>query len=217
MAIPLPAGVRVSFVPQKGTGESGQQGMAKSEQSATGDYLSIKGAKGEVAFPWTDSRFTYKIEEQKFNALESESDLKSGPQGKQELLILRADDQRSTMAMHGTIRATLANCITGVSTGFERNLQLVGVGYRVQKTGTDLSLSLGYSNKVTVSIPRNIQVEVSDQTKLKLSSIAKHDLGTFVSQLKRLRKVDPYKGKGLLEDGVPIRRKAGKSGKVAQK
>ena len=165
--------------------------------------IKISGPKGETVFSWDGRRFSL---ERRENSLKQ-----------MEILVKRVDERRSTLTLHGTMRSLLANQIHGVHVGFRRELELVGVGYRVQKSANNLVFSLGYSNKITIPLPANVQVEIKDQTKISLMSVDKIGLGTYVSRLQKLRKIDPYKGKGILEAGKSIRRKAGKSGKVAQK
>ncbi|MCB1175608.1 MAG: 50S ribosomal protein L6, partial [Leptospiraceae bacterium] len=116
-------------------------------------------------------------------------------------------------AMHGTARALLHNCVVGVSTGWKRRLELVGVGYRAQLKGKELVLSLGYSHDIHYPLPEAVKATVTDQTKIDLESIDKQKLGQVASEIRNLRPPEPYKGKGVKYEGERIRRKAGKAGK----
>ena len=104
---------------------------------------------------------------------------------------------RAVMAMAGTTRALLANMVTGVSTGFERRLQLVGVGYRAQMKGSDLSLSLGFSHPVSYAVPEGITVETPSQTEVVIRGIDKQRVGQVAADIRAIRPPEPYKGKGV--------------------
>lgn len=125
----------------------------------------------------------------------------------------RAEDTRSLRERHGLARALLNNNVIGVSDGWTRKLELVGVGYRAQLKGEELVLSLGYSHEVRYKLPSSVKAVVPDQTKIELTSIDKQALGQVASEIRSLRPPEPYKGKGIRYAGENIRRKAGKSGK----
>ena len=114
-------------------------------------------------------------------------------------------------AMHGTMNALLQNMIIGVTKGYSRELEIVGVGYRFNVQGSNLIINAGYSHPVTLAIPEGIKAEVKDNTQLTLSGIDKELLGEFAAQVRKVRKPEPYKGKGILYVGEVIRRKSGKS------
>lgn len=129
------------------------------------------------------------------------------------LTVSRPDDERETRARHGLTRALIHNMVVGVSEGFEKKLELAGVGYRVQQKGKNLEFSLGYSHPVLIEAPEGITFDVDGTTKLSITGIDKQQVGQLAANIRRLRKDDPYKGKGIRYDGEQIRRKIGKTGK----
>lgn len=133
------------------------------------------------------------------------------------LRLARGDDSRASRALHGTTRALLHNSIQGVTKGWERRLELAGVGYRVQKRQSSLVFSIGYSHEVEYAPLPGVDAEIVDQTKIKLTSIDKQQLGQVASEIRSLRPPEPYKGKGIRYAGEVVRRKAGKTGKAAKK
>jgi large subunit ribosomal protein L6 len=126
----------------------------------------------------------------------------------------RPTDGREHRSLHGLTRTLVANMVTGVSTGFTKNLELVGVGYRVSKQGDDLVLNLGFSHPVKFSPPAGIEIQVADPTKFSVSGASAEQVGQVAADLRKLRKPEPYKGKGIMYRGERIRRKAGKAGKA---
>jgi large subunit ribosomal protein L6 len=130
-----------------------------------------------------------------------------------QLLVERPDDGRENRALHGLTRSLVANMVEGVTKGFRKDLEIHGVGYRVQAQGKDLVFSLGYSHPVPVKAPEGISFEVSTPTRLAVKGIDKQQVGQVAAEIRSLRKPDPYKGKGVRYAGEAIRRKAGKTGK----
>ncbi|WP_461205189.1 50S ribosomal protein L6 [Clostridium sp. DL1XJH146] len=130
-----------------------------------------------------------------------------------EVLIKRPSDVKEHRALHGLTRALLFNMVTGVSKGYEKVLELVGVGYRAQLKGKDLGLSLGYSHPVEVKAVEGIQFEVPETTKIIVKGIDKELVGSVAANIRVWRKPEPYKGKGIRYQGEHIRRKEGKTGK----
>ena len=126
----------------------------------------------------------------------------------------RPSDGREHRAMHGLTRTLVANMVTGVSTGFTKHLELVGVGYRVAKQGDDLVLNLGFSHPVRFSPPTGITIDVADPTKFSVSGASAELVGQVAADLRAHRKPEPYKGKGIMYRGEKVRRKAGKAGKA---
>lgn len=124
-------------------------------------------------------------------------------------------NSREARTMMGTIQAVVQNMITGVSDGFTRNLQLVGVGYRASVQGQVMELSLGFSHPVKMELPPGIGAEVENNTLIKLSSHDKVLLGQIAANIRTLRPPEPFQGKGILYENERIRRKAGKAGKTA--
>ena len=125
---------------------------------------------------------------------------------------LDAEDKQMN-ALHGLYRALLANIVQGVSSGFEKNLEIVGVGYRVTQQNKDAVFQLGYSHTITFTPPEGITIEVIDATKLKVKGINKQQVGQVAANIRELRPPEPYKGKGIRYAGEQVRKKAGKTGK----
>jgi large subunit ribosomal protein L6 len=127
--------------------------------------------------------------------------------------VARADDERESRALHGLTRSLIANMVTGVTQGYEKKLEIVGTGYRVVPKGSALELSLGYSHTITVDPPEGIAFAVESPTKFSVAGIDKQQVGEVAAKLRKLRKPDPYKGKGVRYAGEQIKRKVGKAGK----
>jgi large subunit ribosomal protein L6 len=128
----------------------------------------------------------------------------------------RPSDGREHRSLHGLTRTLVANMVTGVSAGFRKELELVGVGYRAQKQGNDLVLSLGFSHPARFTAPPGITIDVADPTHFSVSGTSKEEVGQVAADLRKLRPPEPYKGKGVMYRGERIRRKAGKAGKGAK-
>lgn len=124
-----------------------------------------------------------------------------------------APEDKQNQAYHGLIRSLVANMVTGVSAGFERNLEIVGVGYRVTQQNKDIMLQLGFSHNIEFAAPEGITLEVVDATKLKIKGVNKQQVGQVAANIRKLRPPEPYKGKGIRYSGEQVRRKAGKAGK----
>jgi large subunit ribosomal protein L6 len=129
------------------------------------------------------------------------------------ITVTRPSDEGEIRALHGLSRSLIANMVTGVTDGYRKTLEIVGVGYRVQAKGKDLEFSLGYSHPVPVSPPDGITFRVETPTRLVVEGIDKQQVGEVAANLRKLRKPDPYKGKGVRYQGEQIRRKVGKAGK----
>jgi large subunit ribosomal protein L6 len=126
------------------------------------------------------------------------------------LVIERGSDDRNVRALHGLARALVANMVTGVKDGFERRLEIVGIGYRAQMQGKNIQLALGYSHPVVFPLPDGITAEIDKQVAITLRGADKALLGQTAAKLRALRKPDPYKGKGIRYSGEVVRRKVGK-------
>ncbi len=133
------------------------------------------------------------------------------------VVVKKHDDSPRTDALQGLTRALVANMVIGVSTGFTIDMDIVGVGYRVEQQGNQLTFSLGYSHPVNVVLPEGISAKVEKQTKLSLGGIDKELLGLTCDRIRRLRPPEPYKGKGIRYANEVVRRKAGKAGKTGSK
>jgi large subunit ribosomal protein L6 len=129
------------------------------------------------------------------------------------LLVQRPDDQRESRALHGLTRSLVANMVTGVTDGYAKAMEIRGVGYRVAAKGSDLEFALGYSHPVPVSAPDGITFEVQSPTKFVVRGIDKQKVGEVAANIRKLRKPDPYKGKGVRYEGEQIKLKVGKTGK----
>jgi len=150
-----------------------------------------------------------------------------GPKGRMELAVhpaigvqiqdgrvvcSRPSDEKFHKALHGLTRSLVANMVAGVEKGFERRLELVGVGYRASLLGPNLNLALGYSHPILYPIPAGIKIEVKDQTQITVSGVDKQQVGAVAAKIRSFRPPEPYKGKGVKYAEERIRRKAGKTG-----
>ena len=165
------------------------------EVTVDGQKVSVKGPKGTlehvVAAPITVGR------------------AESG-----ELEVTRPDDERESKALHGLTRTLVANMVTGVTAGYEKKLEIVGVGYRVMSKGpTELEFALGFSHPVKVTAPSGITFTVEAPTRFSVQGIDKQQVGEVAANIRKLRKPEPYKGKGVRYAGEHVRRKVGKAGK----
>ena len=129
------------------------------------------------------------------------------------LEVTRPDDERESKALHGLSRTLIANMVTGVTSGYTKRLEIVGTGYRVLARGNDLEFALGYSHPVVVRAPEGITFRVEAPTRFAVEGIDKQKVGEVAANIRKLRKPDPYKGKGVRYQGEVVRRKAGKTGK----
>jgi large subunit ribosomal protein L6 len=155
-----------------------------------GQTISVKGPKGQLS--WTVAE-----------------EIEVRQEGQDLLLTKRADTTRA-QAMWGLSRTLVSNMVTGVTTGFERSLDLVGVGYRAAMKGQALSMQLGFSHEVDVPAPQGITFAVPKQTEIKISGIDKQLVGETAARIRRIRPPEPYKGKGVRYAGEQVRRKEGK-------
>lgn len=158
---------------------------------AENNEVVVKGPKGELKDTFTP---TLQIEV-----------------GKEEVVIRRESDDRITRSLHGLTRSLLANMVEGVSEGYVKRLEIQGVGYRAEKQGNDLLLRLGFSHPVTVTPRPGITLEVEGNTNVIVSGIDKQAVGQTAAEIRALRKVEPYRGKGIRYAGEQVRRKAGKA------
>ncbi len=158
-----------------------------------GADVTVKGPKGELALT-VKSPIEVKLEDG-------------------QLLVTRPDDERESRSLHGLTRTLIANQIIGVTTGYSKGLEIVGTGYRVQAKGNSLEFALGYSHSITVDPPEGISFAVEGNNKLTVHGIDKQAVGEVAANIRKLRKPEPYKGKGVRYAGEVVRRKAGKSGK----
>ena len=162
------------------------------EVKINGQAVSVKGPKGTL-----DRVFPEEV-----NVALEDGEVRVG----------RPADDRRSRAMHGLSRALLANMVTGVSEGYKRELQLVGVGYRAALKGKDLELQVGYSHPVSIVAPDGVAFEVPEPTKVIVSGIDKERVGQASADIRKVRPPEPYKGKGIRYVDEYVRRKAGKAG-----
>jgi large subunit ribosomal protein L6 len=130
------------------------------------------------------------------------------------LRVSRPSDDRVHRSLHGLTRALLNNMVVGVSRGFEKALEIHGVGYRAQKSGDKLVIQVGFTHPVEMTPPPEVKVELANPTNIKIRGINKEDVGEFAAQVRAVRRADPYKGKGIRYLGERVRHKAGKAGKA---
>ncbi len=155
-----------------------------------GQTISVKGPKGQLSWTLAD---------------EIEARLEG-----QELILAKRNESTRAQAMWGLSRTLVANMVTGVTQGYERVLELVGVGYRAALKGTNLSMQLGFSHDVEIKPPAGITFTVPRQTEIRISGIDKQAVGELAAQIRRIRPPEPYKGKGVRYAGEKVRRKEGK-------
>jgi large subunit ribosomal protein L6 len=127
--------------------------------------------------------------------------------------VSRPNDERESRALHGLTRSLIANMVEGVTNGYTKKLEIHGTGYRVVAKGSDLEFALGYSHSITIKAPEGITFSVENPTRFSITGIDKQQVGEIAANIRKLRKPDPYKGKGVRYEGEQIRRKVGKAGK----
>ena len=165
------------------------------EVTLDGQQVKVKGPKGELEHQVADPITIGKLD--------------TG-----ELEVNRPDDERESKALHGLTRTVVSNMVTGVTEGYEKKLEIVGVGYRVLSKGPgELEFSLGFSHPVVVKAPQGITFNVEAPTKFSVQGIDKQQVGEVAANIRKLRKPEPYKGKGVRYAGEQVRRKVGKAGK----
>ena len=133
--------------------------------------------------------------------------------GDGQILVQRPDDERESKALHGLSRTLVANMVIGVTEGYSKTLEIVGVGYRVMARGSDLEFALGFSHPVVVRPPAGISFNVEAPTRFSVQGIDKQQVGEVAANIRKLRKPEPYKGKGVRYAGENVKRKVGKTGK----
>ncbi len=134
-------------------------------------------------------------------------------QGDASIEVKRPDDERESRSLHGLTRSLINNMVLGVTEGYEKKLEIHGTGYRVQAKGSNLEFALGYSHSITIEPPAGITFAVENPTRFSVQGIDKQLVGEVAANIRKLRKPDPYKGKGVRYAGEHIRRKVGKAGK----
>ncbi len=158
-----------------------------------GQTVKVKGPKGELSHVVAEPIIVEK--------------------GETGIEVKRPDDQRESRSLHGLTRSLINNMVLGVTEGYEKKLEIHGTGYRVLAKGSNLEFALGYSHSITVEPPAGITFAVENQTRFSVQGIDKQLVGEVAANIRKLRKPDPYKGKGVRYAGEQIRRKVGKAGK----
>ncbi|HEY1685944.1 MAG TPA: 50S ribosomal protein L6 [Tepidisphaeraceae bacterium] len=130
---------------------------------------------------------------------------------KKELVVTRPDDEKQSKALHGLTRAILQNMVIGVTQGYAKNLEIQGVGYKVEQKGKTLVFSVGYANTISLNIPTGLNVALDGTTKIAISGPDKQLVGQFASDIRKIRKPEPYKGKGIRYQGEQVKIKPGKA------
>lgn len=163
------------------------------EVTIDGSTVTVKGSKGTL---------TQTFNEDMILALEDGN-----------LTVSRPTDERGHRSLHGLTRTLLSNMVVGVSEGFHKNLEIVGVGYRAEMVGSDLKMALGFSHPVLVKAPEGISFEVPAPTRITVRGIDKQRVGQVAAEIRKWRQPEPYKGKGVRYEGEYVRRKLGKTAK----
>ena len=164
------------------------------EVTINGQHISVKGPKGTLT-----------------HTIVAPISLERAEDGT--LQVKRPNDERQNRALHGLTRTLVNNLVVGVTAGYEKKMEIHGVGYRVQAKGSDLEFALGFSHPVKIEAPEGITFKVETPTRFSVSGIDKQKVGQISAVIRKLRRPDPYKGKGLRYEGEKIRRKVGKTGK----
>ena len=159
-----------------------------------GALITVKGPKGELS-----------------HTVKSPISIERNESG--EIVVSRPNDERESRSLHGLTRTLINNMVIGVTQGYEKKLEIVGTGYRVVAKGSDLEFTLGFSHPVVVRPPAGITFAVEGPTKFSVSGISKQQVGEVAANIRKLRKPEPYKGKGVRYAGEQVRRKVGKAGK----
>ena len=159
-----------------------------------GSTVTVKGPKGQLALDVVEPIYVAKAED---GALQ----------------VSRPDDERDSRSRHGLTRSLIANMVEGVTNGYTKKLEIHGTGYRVTAKGSDLEFALGYSHTILIKAPEGITFAVENPTRFSVTGIDKQQVGEVAANIRKLRRPDPYKGKGVRYEGEHIRRKVGKAGK----
>jgi len=154
------------------------------------NQVTVKGPKGELSLEINEN-ITVQVEDNT-------------------VVVTRANDEKATRAMHGTTNANIHNMIEGVTNGFKKDLEIIGVGYRFSMKGNSLVINAGYSHPVELAIPAGLSVDVTSNTEITVKGISKEKVGEFAANIRKVRKPEPYKGKGIRYKDEYVQRKEGK-------
>jgi large subunit ribosomal protein L6 len=162
--------------------------------SVAASTINVEGPKGKLAFSYR-----------------REIDVKFDPDGKR-VLVSRGDDERQSRALHGLTRSLIANMVKGVTEGYTKKLEIIGVGYQAQlKKANTVALQVGYANQIVLEAPPGVSITVPDPTHITITGADKQAVGQFAAIVRKVRPPEPYKGKGIRYEGEVVRRKAGKA------
>lgn len=167
--------------------------IGKAKVTLKDRHVQIEGAKGKLELD-VHPTITVKMDE-----------------STKELVVTRPDDQKQSKALHGLTRALLANMIEGVTNGYKKTLEIQGVGYKAEMKGKSLVLSVGFANPVSVAVPGTVTVNLEGNTKIHVTGADKQAVGDFAAAVRKLRKPEPYKGKGIRYEGEKVKIKPGKA------
>ncbi len=160
------------------------------EITVENNQVTVKGPKGELSLEIKEN-ITVQVEDNT-------------------VVVTRANDEKATRAMHGTTNANIHNMIEGVTNGFKKDLEIIGVGYRFAMKGNQLVINAGYSHPVELEIPTGLSVDVTSNTEITVKGISKEKVGEFAANIRKVRKPEPYKGKGIRYKDEHVQRKEGK-------
>jgi len=161
--------------------------------SIAGQHVKVEGAKGKLELD-VHPLISLKLDE-----------------AKKEVVVTRPDDERQTKALHGLTRSLVNNMVLGVSQGYKKTMEIIGVGYKVEQKGKNLVFSVGYAHTIPLEIPTGLAVQLEGANKVHISGPDKQLVGQFASDVRRVRKPEPYKGKGIRYEGEVVKIKAGKA------
>lgn len=167
--------------------------VGSAKASVAGQLIKVEGPKGKLEMN-VHPAITVKMD----------ADTKS-------LVVTRKDDERQSRALHGLTRALIANMIEGVTNGYQKRMEIQGVGYKAEIKGKQLVLSVGYANQITLDLPANLTVTLDGPTKIQIVGADKQAVGEMAARIRRVRKPEPYKGKGIRYEGEQVKIKPGKA------
>jgi len=165
--------------------------IGKAKVAIAGQKINVEGPKGKLAL---DVHPRIKVKQEDGN-----------------LIVERPDDEKPSKALHGLTRALLANMIEGVTNGYKKSLEIQGVGYKAEQKGKNIVLSVGYANQISLEVPSNVTVALDGLTKINVSGADKQAVGEFAARVRKVRKPEPYKGKGIRYEGEAVKIKPGKA------
>ena len=167
--------------------------VGKAKVTVNAQKINVEGPKGKLALD-VHPTITVKLDGDK-----------------KELVVTRPDDEKQSKALHGLTRALLANMVEGVTNGYKKSLEVQGVGYKAEMKGKNIVLTVGFANTITLPIPGNVTVQLEGANKIHVTGADKQAVGEFAAQIRKVRKPEPYKGKGIRYEGEQVKIKPGKA------